>query len=66
MAEDGLVTPDKRLTSGQLYQAFHDTAGPLPHEPLPERWIELMRRLDEKEREELDRQAKPQAAGGKS
>ena len=60
------MTPNKRLTSRQLYQAFRDMAGPLPHEPLPERWIELMRRLDEKEREELDRQAKLRTARGKA
>jgi hypothetical protein len=61
-----LVTPNKKLTSRQLYQAFRDTAGPLPHEPLPEHWIELIHRIDQKEREGLDPQAKSSAARGKN
>jgi hypothetical protein len=46
------VTPEKKLTSLQLHQAFRDTDCPPAREPLPERWIDLLRYLDEKEREE--------------
>ena len=49
----------KKLTSRQLFQAFHDSAGPVAREPLPKRWIDLLRYLDEKEREEVP-QTKPQ------
>ena len=47
------MTPKKKLTSRQMHQAFHDTAVPPVHEPLPKRWIDLLRDLDEKEREKI-------------
>jgi hypothetical protein len=53
------VTPEKKLTSRQLHQAFRDTDCPPAREPLPERWIDLLRYLDEKERKESS-QTKPQ------
>jgi hypothetical protein len=53
------VTPKKKLTSRQMHQAFHDTAVPPVREPLPKRWNDLLRNIDEKEREEIP-QTKPQ------
>ena len=47
------MTPKKKLTSRQMHQAFHDTALPPVHEPLPQRWIDLLRDLDEREREKI-------------
>jgi hypothetical protein len=46
---DRLVEPKTKLTSRQLHQAFHDTACPPTREPLPERWLDLLRYIDEKE-----------------
>lgn len=54
------MTPKKKLTSPQLHQAFRDTACPPTVEPLPERWIDLLRYLDEKEREQGS-QTRPQS-----
>jgi hypothetical protein len=51
---------NKKLTFNELHQAFQDMACPPPPESLPKRWIDLLRYLDVREREEVP-QTKPQS-----
>ena len=46
-----LVASKKKLTTHQLLQAFHDSTSAVGREAVPKRWIDLLRHLDEKERE---------------
>lgn len=47
------MEPTKNLIVSHLRHAFH-MGDPLTRAPLPEPWIELLHRLDEKEREGLE------------
>ena len=53
------MIPEEKLTFSQLYQSFRDTDCAPARESLPERWIDLLRYLDQREREE-GLQTKPQ------
>ena len=59
------MKPTKKVTFHHLFQALRETADPCKREPLPERWIELLRYLNAKEREERASHADRRAVQGK-
>jgi hypothetical protein len=49
-----------------VFRALHELVDPLVREPLPQGWVELLRRLDEKEPEAPQLATKPRAASDKT
>ena len=57
----GVMRPESSL--GLIAKRLRDDSEHVPHEPLPRRWVDLIRYLDEQERNSLER---PQPAANEA
>ena len=50
----------------RLTKALHDQFDDIAHQPLPQRWVDLIHYLDEEERKGERQQAEPEPRGGRA